>query len=671
LLLRNKRAASRSSPGFFAAQRTLAENDRRQLVAANGWQGWHAKVLRDGADLKSQRNNARVFGWLLALGVMLATAKGWAQIEIGKNTSMSLTGDVGFGYNGEYGDAIGSSHSTLLSGDATLQGYYYNPRFLSYYVDPIYNRSQADSGQGSLTNASSLSAGVNLFSGSHFPGSISFGEGFNSSGTYGLGVTPGLATTGNSHSFGIGWAELIPGAPPVNIQYSQTASANSIFGTSQDDHTDAKNLNVFSNYKLAGWYMGAHFVDTWTSTELPAIITGDDETVTGDTNSKSFSVNANHKLPMRGSFGASYGWSDFTGEENGSSYSGGNQTLSATAAFAPTDRFTTQFQANYDSSLAGSIEQQLIGVGAITPQVDLGKSSYSIALSNSDNVVLTRSLSLGFNVGHVEQVVYGENISATHFSAIVDYRFLKPLWGTMVVYAGVNDQATEAGNTGAGLVAGANFSKQWSNFELDGSFGYSQDTQTVLATQVTSNYSYMVKAQRRLGRRVRWLGTFNGFHTGLGEVTGSSAHAESYGTNLVYKMYNVGATYGHTSGTVLLTANGLVAAPGTLAPVLTGNQSLLDTGSSYSFSFTCNPVRRLSFSTSYMRTINDNTAAVAGAAAADSASKVLLAFTTYQFRKMVFTAGYTDLTQSVSTSGLPQASYTNFYVGIQRWFKAF
>jgi hypothetical protein len=639
-------------------------------VVANGQQGWHAKVLRDGADVKSQRNNARVLGWLLVFGVMLA-GRGWAQIEIGKNTSMSLTGDVGFGYNGEYGDVVGSNHGTLLSGDAALQGYYYNPRFLNYFVDPIYNRSQANSGEGSLTDASSVNAGVNLFSGSHFPGSISFGEAYNTSGSYGLGVTPGFTTTGNSHSFGIGWAELIPGAPPVNIQYSQTATSNSIFGTSQDDHSGAKNLNVFSNYQLAGWYMGAHLTDTWTTTELPALITGDDEAVNGETNSKSFAVNANHKLPLRGSFGANYGWSDFNGNENGSSYTGGNQTLSASAAFAPTDRFTSSFQANYDSSLAGSIEQQLIGVGAITPQVDLGKSSYSISLNNSDNVVLTKSLSAGFNVGHVQQVVFGETISATHFNAILNYRFLKPLWGTVVVYAGVNDESTDAGNQGAGLVAGVNFSKQWSNFDLDGSFGYSQDTQTVLATQVTSNYSYLAKAQRHLTRRVRWLATFNGFHTGLGELASSSAHAETYGTSLVYKMYNVGATYGHTSGTVLLTANGLIAAPGTLAPVLTGNESLLDTGSSYSFSFTTNPIRRLSFSTSYMRTLNDSLAGVAGAAASNSAAKVYLMFTTYQFRKMVFTAGYTNLNQFVSASGLPPASYTNFYVGIQRWFKAF
>ena len=114
---------------------------------------------------------------------------------------------------------------------------------------------------------------------------------------------------------------------------------------------------------------------------------------------------------------------------------------------------------NYDSNLAGAIEQQLIGAGAVNPSVNLGQTSYSISLSNNDNVVLTKSLSAGFNIGHVEQEVYGENVSATHFSAIINYRFLKPLWGTVVVYAGVNDQATDAGNQGAGLVAGANFTE--------------------------------------------------------------------------------------------------------------------------------------------------------------------------------------------------------------------
>ena len=615
--------------------------------------------------MSSHKYNARVFGFLLVFGVMLATSA-WAQLEVGQNTSMTLSGTLGYGYDGSYG-AEGSGHGTSLNGDAVLQGYYYNPKFLNFFVDPIYNRSQANSGQGSITAATSVNAGANLFSGSHFPGSVSFSEGFDSSGNYGFGTTPGLTTTGNSHGFGIGWAELIPGAPPLSVQYSQNASSSSIFGTDQEDHVGTKVLNMFSNYKIDGWYMGARFTDNWTHTELPAVVTGE-ESVTGDTNGKSFGFNANHRLPLRGSFGGSYTWSDFSGESEGSTVTGSNQMISATAAFAPTQRFTTSFDVNYDSSLTGEIEQQLIGVGAVAPQVNLGSSGYSISLNNYDNVALTKSLSAGFSVGHIQQEVYGRSIGATHFSGVLNYRFLKPLWGTVVVYVGANDQATDEGNQGAGLVAGANFNKQWSNFDLSGSFAYSQDTQTVLATQVTSNYSYMANAQRRLGRRVRWMAMFNGFHTGLGEAAGSSAHSESYGTNLVYKMYNVGASYSHTSGTALLTGNGLVLPPGTISPVLTGNEFLLDTGSSYSFNFTANPVRRLVVSTSYTKTINDS---LAGTVTTNGASKVFLAFTEYQFRKMVFSAGYTNLNQFVSASGLPPASYSNFYVGIQRWFKAF
>jgi hypothetical protein len=639
-------------------------------VAAAGW----GESARDGVVVSSCGYNARGLGLRLALGVMLATTlanllapKGWGQIEVGKNTNMTLTGDLGFGYEGDFGNTEASSHSTNLNGDAVLNGFYYSPRFLNFFVDPIYNRSQANSGQGSITDASSVNMGVNLFSGSHFPGTISFGESFNSSGSYGLGTTPGFTTTGNSHAFGIGWSELLPGVPPLTVQYSQTATNSSILGTDQEDHNGTKNLNLYSNYKLDGWYMGARFTDTWTNSELPSAITGDG-TEEGEERSKVFSVNGSHRLPLRGSLGANYTWSDFSGDSDGSTSSGSNQMINADAAFAPTDRFTTSFQATYNTNLTGAIEQQLIGAGGISPQVNLGSSSYSISLNNSDNVVITKGLSAGFNVGHVEQEVYGETVSATHFSAIVNYRFLKPLWGTLVVYAGMNDQATEQGNQAAGLVAGANFSKRWANLDLGGSFSYSQDTQTVLATETTSTFSYLANAQRMLTRRLRWMANFGGFHTGLSQQEGNSAHSENYGTNLVYKMYNLGANYSHTSGTVLLTGSGYVLPPGSIPPGLTGNQYLLDTGSSYSVSFTANPVRRMVVSSSFARSINDGQG-VSGPT--NASGKIYSFYTAYQVRKMQLVGGYTNVSQFVSTVGPPATTYTNFYVGIQRWFKAF
>ena len=80
-------------------------------------------VMERGRFLSSRKYIARELGWLLAIGLMLA-AQGWAQIEIGSNTNLTMTGDLGFGYNGEYGNQTESGHGLGLNGDAV------GPRFL-------------------------------------------------------------------------------------------------------------------------------------------------------------------------------------------------------------------------------------------------------------------------------------------------------------------------------------------------------------------------------------------------------------------------------------------------------------------------------------------------------------------------------------------------------------
>jgi len=55
-----------------------------------------------------------------------------------------------------------------------------------------------------------------------------------------FGTTAGTRpTSGNSHAFGIGWAELIPGAPPLSVQYSRRHVLLD-FGTDQEDQESRK-----------------------------------------------------------------------------------------------------------------------------------------------------------------------------------------------------------------------------------------------------------------------------------------------------------------------------------------------------------------------------------------------------------------------------------------------
>jgi hypothetical protein len=612
--------------------------------------------------LSSQNRNARLF-----LGLLLLALPAWAQVKVGEDLSMNLSGTVGAGYNGDYGNTQLSDHSLGLNGDANLTGYYYTPGFVNFFVRPYYNRSQENSGSGSLTDATNVSAGAGIFSGSHFPGSVSFGKTFNSTDNFGLPGIQGFTTHGNSTQFGIGWSELVPGLPPVSAQYSQTASSSTVFGANQDEHSTARTFNLQSNYNLDAWMLTARFGILDTHTELPSFLTAGEFNV-GDENSKKFTFNASHKLPLQGSFAFNYVHGSFGGDGNGVDTSGSNNDFSGTASFIPWRRLTTTFGLQYDTNLTALVEQQLISAGSVAPQANFGYNSHSLFFYNFDTLSIYKGLNASFNFNRIYQEVYGESIGVSHFSGILNFHMNKPLWGSFNIYGGVNDQSTDAGHQGTGLVAGVNFSKRLIGFDWGANFSYSQDVQTVLATTVTSSYSYLASAKRRFTRHLLWNSTFSGFHTGLGQLTGSSSHSESVATNLAYRTYNVGLTYSQSYGTALLTAGGLVLTPVPITPILSGNQYLLVNGSSYGISATANPIRRWSIGASYTKGISDT--ATPSLLSANS-SKVFTSFTQVQFRKVSVGGGYTRLMQGISAANTLPVDFSSFFVGIQRWFNLF
>ncbi len=247
--------------------------------------------------MKSHNQNALLFLGLLP-GLLLLALPARAQL-VGHDVSMTMSGTIATGYTADYGNTQLSDHSLGIGGDANVNGFFYNPNFLNFYVRPMYNRSQENSGSGSLTNASSVNVGAGIFSGSHFPGSVSFGKNFDSTGNYGLPGIQGYTTKGNATNFGIGWSELIPGLPPVSANYSQTSSTASIFGSDQEDHSSERNLTVQSQYALAGWMMAGHFTYIHAHTELPSFLTAG-ETIESAESSKTVVFNTNHRLPLQG-----------------------------------------------------------------------------------------------------------------------------------------------------------------------------------------------------------------------------------------------------------------------------------------------------------------------------------------------------------------------------------
>ena len=616
---------------------------------------------------------------LLSL-LMLALPAG-AQLKVGEDLSFGMTGDIGFGYNGDYGNVGGSDHGTGVNGQANINGYYYNPNFLNFYVMPVYNRSQANSGEGSIIGTTSVGAGAGIFTGSHFPGTVTFTKTFNGSNSFGLPTLQGLTTSGESTQFGIGWSALIPDKPTLGVQYYQDNSASSFLGdqseqsgselagSNQQDYSSTRSLTLQSQYRLAGWALTGRFLDLWTSAQLPSFLTAGEEDETSQ-NSRNFSFTTNHALPMRGSVALGYGYSNFSGSGDDVSSSGSNNDFSANVSFAPLNRLTTLFGTQYNTSLQGEVEQQLVQAGSVAPQVNFGSNSNSLSLYNYDILDIGKGFGVAFDFNRTQEEIFGQTVAANQYSVVLNYHFNKPLWGMFYFYVGMNDQTTQDGHQGTGLVGGVNFTRKIDAFDLNASFSYAQNVQTVLATVDTSSYSYLANVNRELSHHFRWHANFNGYHTGMSQVAGTGGHSEGYGTNLMYRGYGGGFTYTNSYGTALLTAGGLVSTPITTLPVLNPNQYLLENSSSYTAVATATPINRWTLNVNYSKAMYDTTTPTVYAS---NWSKVLTGYTTCQFRQMSIGGGYTKLMQSVgagSTGNLP-ANFSSFYIGIQRWFKPF
>ena len=80
----------------------------------------------------------------------------------------------------------------------------------------------------SISDASGVNLSTSIFSGSKFPGSVTYSKAYDSEGNY---AVPGLAnyvTHGNSDTFGTNWSENLPGVPSFSAGFQVGTSDYSV-----------------------------------------------------------------------------------------------------------------------------------------------------------------------------------------------------------------------------------------------------------------------------------------------------------------------------------------------------------------------------------------------------------------------------------------------------------
>lgn len=613
---------------------------------------------------KMKRLAPGIVGWLLLLAIPLASA----QLQIGDDVKMKIGGLFTAGYAGNYGDGSGiqSNHGLNFGFDGNINGSYYNPNFLSFNIVPYYNQSRADSNYQSLTGASGVSATANLFAGSHFPGSVSYRNDYNSTGTFGLAGQPNFTTQGHGDGFGIGWSALLPGLPTLSVGYSRGSGSGTVFGTNQESGSDTKLFNIRSNYSIDDFHLNGYYDHNTLHSAFPQFLAGEQESVS-DTSGHDFGFGANRSLPVHGSFYANYNRSsastDFLGQQNTTSnYTTSTETSGV--SFHPTQKLGLFSNETYTDNLSGYLSQNLINSGAVQTPFNFGSGSNSLQLGGGASYQFTNFLSAQAQATYYDQRYFDKSYTGMFVSGTVNYA--RRIFDMFTFSAGVVEQSNGQGSNAIGLIGNTNYFHRIKGWETSGSFSYAQNVQSLLVTYTTSYYNYTARVRRRLPLGMAWIATFNGSHSGLTNQPGSDNHSESYSTSLSSRRIALTGNYTKATGQSILTSTGLVAVPPT--PGLPVSNLILFGGDSYGGGISGNPLRKLSISATFSRAISNTLSATADS---HNNTEIVNAQLQYHLRRIGVLAGYTRFTQGISAAGTPPGTANSFFIGVSRWFDFF
>jgi hypothetical protein len=505
-----------------------------------------------------------------------------------------------------------------------------------------------------------------IFSGSHFPGSVSYAKAYNSEGTF---AVPGLAnytTHGNSDTFGVTWAANVPDLPTLSTNFQIGSNQYSIFGTNDSGNNDFHSFGVRSGYRLEGFDLSAYYQDGSAHSLLPQVLQNSlPENVTSSNSGYGFALG--HALPLHGAFSAGYNSSYVSSDYIGYKYSGNIQTYNATAAVQPTPKLHLSVTSDYSDNLTGVLYQSIISAGGLTQPPNQDQGSHSFDVLGDASYSILPNLQAQALAERRQQSFLGQRYGANAYGGGLTYgRGL--FGGNLNAAVTVTDNTLDHSSLNTlGLNTTTNYSRRFDKWVVGGSFSYAQNVQTLLITYMASYYNYSGSVRRRFGL-LSWSASATSSRTGLTHQPGTTNSSESYTSGLSYSHWvSVTGTYAKSDGNALQTGAGLIPTP-IPPPILPSDLLILYAGRSYAFGLSSTPMRRLTVSASYS---NANSSTDFSGVNSWNNSKQFNTLLQYQFRKMYLTGGYSQLQQGFSASGSPPANVSSFFIGVQRWFNFF
>jgi hypothetical protein len=602
------------------------------------------------------------------------------QVKVGENLTMTGTGEAGGGYSGNYGD-FESSHGIYATGQAQVSGNYYSPNFLNFTVQPFYNRNQENSTFGSVLTDSGITTSANLFSGTRFPGSVSYGYRKEDGSSYGLVPGAGLASNANSNEFAISWSELLPKYPSLTFTFANSSTTNDIPGEEGTINSSMRSFNVLSAYTINGFNISGWYIHQNNYYSMPFFLSP--VSYQNDGSNNVLGVVANHRMFWSGDYQFGYNWNNYNYRSDGFTSSGSTSSFDASTNMRPTQKFTLGAQARYTTNLLGSLQQNIVAGGAPI-FVTNGQSSDGTVL----NEYATYDIGHGFMLtgfGNSQfQHFGGQSYSSNQFGGTLNYNYSRPLLGMLYFSFGMSNTGSTSvqnidsglptipnstnstGQNGLGFVGSVGLKRNIRGWDVNLDFIYSQNVQSVIASYTTSNLSYGGFVRKRYGANTYLNASYRGIQNGMTQFAGYSNRADNFLVVLTRGRWGVSGNYSKYTGSSLLSFNGNLQ-PSPLIPFIPDNQVLYN-GTTYGFGVNVAPLRRLIILANWYRTRADTTSAVQFS---HNNSDRIYSQAQYNVRQLQFTAGYYRTYQLISSSALPSSTSNTYYFTVTRWFSLF
>jgi len=611
--------------------------------------------------------------WGLCLvAVPLFSVPVFAQLQVGNETSMSLNGQLGAGYGGSFGNQYNqSTHDIFFTGQAQLSGYYYNPKFLNFNIQPFYNRTQDNSSYQSVLSDSGLEASVSLFSGSHFPGSVSYGKAWQEGSQYQIAGQPGLSANGSSQTFSVSWGAFVPKWPTLTATFSDSSSEETILGETGTSNTSVRNLNLYSNYTLRGFQFNGYFNHQNFDFSLPAFLGGSAQQTS--TSGNSYGISATHQLPLNGSFLAAFNRYTYdTSDSISHTTNGTSDTVIGSATVNPTHRLAVSGTVRYYDNLIGAFQQQGTLPPGTAPLVPTNTSVDGVTINSFASYNLGKGFVLVGYANRQAQHFQGVEYDSNQWGATLTYNYARPLFGLLYFTFGTVDTTGNSNQGTLAFVGTLGLKKKISGWDLNADFSYAQNVQSSIALFTTSNYNYGGYVRRRFRDDIYWTASYRGVQTGLTQVTGYNNRSDTVITTLNRRWVGVSGSYSQSNGTSVLLSSGQLAP--TPIPLPESTHEVFYNAVAYGAGLGITPLRGMVINVNWFRIHNQTQSSLSStnpAINSNNDSDRVYGQLQYNVRKLILRSTYWRVSQYVSSAGIPRTTLNTYSFSISRWFNFF